>query len=748
MPSGSVIHGNGSVVPMRGGDNAVVWLCDPGTPFSYKGYFQSDSRKKTVQWLNEGRWSRESETDYDLKIVFFRGDNRKMFVSTEPEVAIVGGADCIAGETIIEGTGKTIKWLCDNCISPIVQTLLGPRRAGVPFLKGRDRLYEVTTTDGRRFKATAKHLVLTDSGYVFLSSLRPGSKLRSYEPSHLESNFDTSLSIHASNVRNSPKTNSRFSGSLFDLLKAMRGLLSPIEELISCFLDKETSCAFDCLKSIPALKDSASPDRTLRQWRQPPFDSAAFRKTISIFETFAQPLSAYSQSCQYHTTKLVIVSSVCAAEYADFYDLTVPDAGHYFASGLIHHNTGKSFASCLKIDTLCKFIPKTQVLLCRKLYSSLVGSIVQTYLSIVAGSDVEVFGGRTPSRFIYKNGSVVWLGGLDSPEAFLSAWFDTILVNQAEQITLEEFEMLGCRCTGRNAVVKYPQMLLDLNPSSRKHWILERAAQGKLRLLNAFHKDNPSLYDPFGEITDDGKNRIGRLSTNLSGIRRERLFEGKWATAEGVIFDTFNPEVHVIERDDNEFVTWYLCQDEGYTNPATILLVGSDSDGRWHIAREYYERGVAEIDVVKVAAEWNKEKKCELDAVDEAGAGLIAACINAGINAIGGKGRLLDGIMAIQNRLKVNEGDVSEKFPKGRPRLTISKSCPQTINEFESYVWKPGKDIPVDADNHSVSSIRYLHDVLFEGTGSFSNTSTIAIPKAPPTQRFVSARPRFVPRRY
>jgi hypothetical protein len=403
---------------------------------------------------------------------------------------------------------------------------------------------------------------------------------------------------------------------------------------------------------------------------------------------------------------------------------------------------------CLKIHATCTLIPKTQVLICRKYYSSLVGTIVKTFQNTIEGQPVRAYGGETPSRFIYPNGSVVWLGGLDNSQAFLSGWFDVVAVNQTEEITEDDWEMIASRCTGRNAVVKYPQLIGDPNPGSRTHWILERAKQGRLRLLKSTHKDNPSLYDDNGNITEDGIQRIGNLENTLSGIRRKRLLDGLWVTAEGVVFDTFNPDFHCIERDDKEFVVWYLCQDEGYTNPAVVLLVGVDSDGRWHVAREFYKTGVAEIDVVEVAKEWNKEKLCEASAVDEAGAGLIAALINAGVNAIGGKGRLLDGILALQNRLKVNKGDVSLRFPDGRPRLTISPSlCPQTVNEFESYVWKPGKDIPVDEFNHSISALRYLHDVLVTGTGMFNNNSKVHAPPVSSSRLKFQMR-KFIPRRY
>ena len=366
-------------------------------------------------------------------------------------------------------------------------------------------------------------------------------------------------------------------------------------------------------------------------------------------------------------------------------------------------DTGKTWALCLKIHNACIKTAKCQVLLVRKNYNSLVGTVVKTLQRIIEGCAVKnakgefmpavrQFGGEHPSEFIYYNGSKIWLGGMDNPDACLSAERDIIYVNQAEELTLNDWEMLSSRCTGRGAVVEHAQLIGDCNPSGKRHWILEREAQGRLVLLKSTHYDNPDLFDANRNITAAGVMRLERLKGSLSGVRLDRFFKGLWASVEGAVFPMFNTEIHVKERAESEMSEWFLCQDEGFTNPAVILLVGKDYDGRWHVFREYYKRGVLEVDVVKTAAAWFREKQCTCDAVDEAGAGLIAALINNGVNAMPGKGKRMEGIYSLQNRLKVCDD--------GKPRLTIYSECKDTINEFESHVFKPGTDMPLDADNH------------------------------------------------
>jgi len=190
-------------------------------------------------------------------------------------------------------------------------------------------------------------------------------------------------------------------------------------------------------------------------------------------------------------------------------------------------------------------------------------------------------------------------------------------------------------------------------------------------------------------------------------VRRKRLFEGIWATAEGAVYDTFDAAIHVKERARDEFNRFFMAMDEGYTNPAVILDIGVDGDGRLHIFREFYKRGVLQKDVVATAQDWRTDYEHWLVAVDAAAAGLIADLRDVGLPARGFKGRVLDGITQVQGFLKV-QGDKL-------PRLTVDPSCVDTINEFESYVWKPEKDEPVKENDHAMDALRYGINAVAEG---------------------------------
>ena len=389
-------------------------------------------------------------------------------------------------------------------------------------------------------------------------------------------------------------------------------------------------------------------------------------------------------------------------------------------------DTGKSIVCCIKLHLLASLYPGAQLAMVRNVQADIAGSIALTFAKVVNGTKgaPTVLGGSNVTGFMYENGSRIWCAGLDKPGKVLSAERDAIYVCQAEQVTLDAWEFLSRTCSGRGAIIKTPQLFADANPGGSRHWIRLRAAEGKTRLLTSRHEDNPTLYDEDGGMLTDAMCQVMDLPLaskrmqalmNLSGVRRKRLYEGIWATSEGAVYDIFDAEIHVKVRARGEMKRFFLAIDEGFTNPAVILDIGEDSDGRQHCFREFYKRGVLPETHCAVAGQWWKEYPYEFAAVDEAAAGMIASLMDAGVTAIGGKGRVLDGIAKIQNRLKVQAD--------GKPRYTIDPACVEHINEFESYVWKPEKDVPVKDNDHSLDAYRYLHDVLNEPNTAFTEES-------------------------
>ena len=164
---------------------------------------------------------------------------------------------------------------------------------------------------------------------------------------------------------------------------------------------------------------------------------------------------------------------------------------------------------------------------------------------------ITVYGGSKPKWYDYPNGSKAVCGGMNNADKILSGEYDFIYVNQAEELSLDDWEKLSTRCTGRAGNAPYTQLIGDCNPSHDQHWILKRAKEKnpRLKVFNSTHKDNPTLWD-YDEIewTETGKKTLSTLKT-LIGLRRQRGFEGKWV-AEEEEEEQVSEHIHL----DNPFV--------------------------------------------------------------------------------------------------------------------------------------------------------------------------------------------------
>jgi hypothetical protein len=210
-------------------------------------------------------------------------------------------------------------------------------------------------------------------------------------------------------------------------------------------------------------------------------------------------------------------------------------------------DTGKTFAWLWKLHTLALRYPGCQLAIIRKVKEDLYGSVLHTFKRDFLepyAPYVNIYGGEKPQFYDYPNGSRIWTGGMDKPGATLSSERDVILVCQAEQLSLTDHEFLTRCVSGRGAKMPYTQLVEDCNPAHPTSWIIARSKEGKLTRFNSSHKDNPELYNQeTGEIMPAGKRRLRTLS-NLTGVRRKRLFLGLWAAPEGAIYEVFDETKH------------------------------------------------------------------------------------------------------------------------------------------------------------------------------------------------------------
>lgn len=256
--------------------------------------------------------------------------------------------------------------------------------------------------------------------------------------------------------------------------------------------------------------------------------------------------------------------------------------------------TGKTWAALWRLDSLLRETPRANAVLARKLQVSIWGTVLVTYkriqeLRVKLGEQAATaYGGEKPEWYVYPNGSKLWVGGMDNTAKILSGERDWIYINQAEELNLEDWEVLLTRCTGRGAVTKTPMLFGDCNPGPEDHWILKR---GTIRIFHSRHEDNPSLYDDAGNLTEQGRRSMATLDA-LTGIRRARLRDGKWVGAEGLFFEVWDDSLHTCEPFSipADWPVWGAL-DYGFSHPTAFALFARDNDGKIYQIAEHVQNG-------------------------------------------------------------------------------------------------------------------------------------------------------------
>jgi phage terminase large subunit len=447
--------------------------------------------------------------------------------------------------------------------------------------------------------------------------------------------------------------------------------------------------------------------------------------------------------------------------------------------------TGKSRA-CLEKLLMCALLtPGMRGLIARKTHTSLTSTTLVTWRehvakeALAAGLCVYYGGsGSEPAQYRFTNGSTIALIGMDKPTKIMGSEFDMVYVGEATEMTPTDWEFFTVRL--RNGRMSFQQLIADCNPDRPTHWLKTRTEDGAARILYSAHWENPRYFDevepgtPPIPATDDGEvperrveqhdGRWFRMTVRgaqylakldkLTGVRRQRLRDGIWAAADGLVYDNWDPSVHIPPVAPKILDHWprYWVVDFGFKNPFVAQWWAENDDGQLIRYREIYRtkrlvedhardmlrqvtrymRGAKLTrDQVKVCKddpvkgldhgwlEWIEPKPqaiiCDHDAEDRA-----TLTKHLGMGTTPARKQVVRGIQAVEARLKVADN--------GRPGLILAggvlverdeelkeagkPTC--TEDEFGSYVWpdgKPGKsedEHPVKEHDHGMDCVRYL----------------------------------------
>lgn len=247
----------------------------------------------------------------------------------------------------------------------------------------------------------------------------------------------------------------------------------------------------------------------------------------------------------------------------------------------------------------------------------------------------------------------------------------------------------------------------NCNPSNPQHWFhtewIEKKATKNALYLHFTMYDNPSLSETM----------LRRYESLYSGVFYERYIRGKWVSAEGLVYDNFSKDIHVIDGYEfNPHAEYYVSSDYGIQNATVFLLWQKNADGKWVCFREWYYSGrdnrkqktvtelVDGLENVLPRTQDGEIIKPKRVIVDPSASALIVElrknkyAVKKAINDV------LEGIADVSTLL-------------GQEKIAFTNSCENTIKEFGLYAWDEkatnrGEDAPLKQDDHAMDATRYF----------------------------------------
>lgn len=367
-----------------------------------------------------------------------------------------------------------------------------------------------------------------------------------------------------------------------------------------------------------------------------------------------------------------------------------PDRFSLFVGGI---GSGKSYAGAVKA-LLAGGKAKTVGLVVAPTYPMLRDATLRSFQS-VAGDALTEFH-RSEMRGTLRNGSEILFRSADTPDRLRGPNIHWMWIDEAALCPAQTWEIgIGrLRADGLAGPA-----WLTTTPKGR-NWVYNQLTN--LTVFRATTAENPFLDREF----------VRSLETIYSGPFARQELAGEFVSFEGLVYEEFDRGLHVRDLPVQPEWRYVAGVDEGYTNPAVILVVGFDGDDRAHVAEEFYRRRALQGDVVAEAKRLRDAYRIEMFFVDPSAAGLIAEMREAGLAVVSADHRVMDGIQRVKARLPV-AGD-------GQPRLTVAPGCVNTLAEFESYVWREGRagmsDEPEKANDHAMDALRYVMISAFTQT--------------------------------
>lgn len=413
-----------------------------------------------------------------------------------------------------------------------------------------------------------------------------------------------------------------------------------------------------------------------------------------------------------------------------FYTSTAPEV---LLSG--HLGSGKTRPLVEKADLRARNHGRARVAVCRRYRVDLGLTTLKKFLDECVTAGERAFGWHSAaeggSTMFYPNGSEIVFAGLDNPGKVLSAEFDLVLFDEAQEADEFAWDTLAGRLRWRpepaeDGSAAFRQLAGACNPGAPTHFLFKRFRpdQGSHRVRSELPvKLRDGRVVPAGRVVrecilagelDNAENLDDDYLYRLQQYRgrfRDRYVLGRWVLFEGVVYgEVWDPSQHVVARPrawdqwgGYPPPTWprYRTFDFGFNNPFVCSWYARDDDDvLWRYREIYYShRTVPE----------HKAQVAELEARE-------LAALRAGVEALDLPPRELNAQRPerLAFRLSVADHDAGDRaiLERGSPKI-VTRPAHKDVDSGVQAVY----DLLAARKLRFVSGARVERDPVLEAEG-------------------------------
>lgn len=316
------------------------------------------------------------------------------------------------------------------------------------------------------------------------------------------------------------------------------------------------------------------------------------------------------------------------------------------------------------------------ITICRKTFSALKGTAMRDFFEILKGAELYNEKNHNKSDSLYElNGNLFEFVGLDQPQKKRGAKRDKLFINEANDLTYEDWTQLRLRTKGI--------IYIDYNPSDEFHWIYDKVIPRpdcefiQSTYLDAYDFLLPVQIEEIELLKNEDENYWRVYGLGEKGITMETVYSN-WG-----IFKE-------LPREPDE--TLYGL-DFGFNHPIGFYELNMIDDEPY-IRKMIHKSGMTNSQLIAEMQGFPEIGYREIYA-DSANPDKIEEIAMAGYNIHPAEKKVLDGI----------------DFCKRR-KLHIHEDAIELIKEIKSYKWKVDKngrvlDEPVKFNDDGLDAVRY-----------------------------------------